>query len=148
MWKRDIYIVFGTKIAMPVTLHTCVGKKQKSWIRGSYKIIWTLLDVTNRLRLSCAIYCTIIYTFWIFFLWHEVFIYTVFISSLSSNFSCPLDDDRASILRAILYHVLCSLICTSLKHFLLILHASVLATDRSTQGTKRWVKFQWPEWSM
>jgi len=77
----------------------------------------------------------------------SLYIYTVFISSLSSNFSCPPDDERASILRAILYHVLCSSICTSLKHFLLILHASVLTTDRSTQGTKRWVKFQWLEWS-
>ena len=77
----------------------------------------------------------------------SLYIYTVFISSLSSNFSCPPDDERASILRAILYHVLCSSIRTSLKNFLLILHASVLVTDRSTQGTKRWVKFQWLEWS-
>ena len=69
MRKRDIYLIFGTKIAM-----------HDRW----------------------AIYCTIIYTFWIFFLWHQVYIYVVFISS-PLNFSCPLDDDRASILRDVLY---------------------------------------------
>ena len=65
MRKRDIYLIFGTKIVMPARIH------------GNYKIIWTLLDATDR----WAIYCTIIYTFLIcFFLWREVYIFIQYLS--------------------------------------------------------------------